>query len=310
MSSRISISRRAFLSRGLGLAALCSSGLWPGGGAFAREAARLPTRPLGRTGLEVSILGLGGVYLGHLPEAEGVAVVEAAVQEGVTFLDTASIYRSSEKWIGRALEGTDRSGIVIATKTLKRTRDGAAREIEESLKRLRIDRVDLFQIHSVNHRYTLRQILAPDGSLKAALEFKEAGHVSHIGITGHRRPEVLVEALKAYPFETALIPVNPAGANLYDFVSPMAEASAPRGVGLIAMKVLADGALSERCEACLRYALGKPVSCAIVGMDSVAQVRANVSVARAFRPMAPKEEADLEQEFLPLASTEVLWWKR
>lgn len=309
MSRKDPISRRSFLRRGLGLAAALTAGPLARGSA-AKEAGRLPTRRLGWTGLEVPILGFGGSEIGRMGEAEAVAVVEAALEEGVTYIDTASSYNSSERWIGRALQGVDRSGLVLATKTLERSRDDARREIERSLKRLGTDRVDLLQIHAVNHPYTLRRVLSEDGSLRAALEFKEAGHVGRVGITGHRRPEVLVEALEAYPFETALVPVSPADASFHDFASPLAEAARRRGVGLIAMKVLADGALSHRAEACLRYALSRPVACAIVGVRSAAQVRANARVARDFRPMAAGERADLEAEALPLATTAVLWWKR
>jgi aryl-alcohol dehydrogenase-like predicted oxidoreductase len=258
----------------------------------------------------VAILGFGGAYIGKLSEAEAVAVVETAVEAGVTYIDTASSYWDSEKWVGRALQGVDRSRIVLATKTLERSRDDARREIERSLKRLRTDRIDLLQIHAVNTRSILRRVLSDDGSLRAALEFQEAGHVSHIGITGHRRPKVLVEALQAYPFATALVPISPADRQLYDFGKPMVEAARERGVGLIAMKVLADGALGGQAGECLRYAFSQPVACAIVGMRSSKEVRANVQVTRAFQAMGAEEMAALEEKTAPMADLSVLWWKR
>ncbi|MFQ6672048.1 MAG: aldo/keto reductase, partial [Candidatus Tectimicrobiota bacterium] len=262
------------------------------------------------TGLAVPILGFGGYDIGKLGEAEAVAVVEASVEAGLTYLDTASSYDRSEEWIGRALKGVDRSRVIIATKALKRSRDEARREIERSLRRLRTDRLDLLQLHAVNQPWILRKILKPDGALAAAVEFHEAGHIAHIGITGHRRPSVLVEALKAYPFATALIPVSPVDAQLYDFARPLEAAAQRDGIGLIAMKVLADGALAGRAQRCIRYALSWPVACAIVGMRSVAQVGANVAAARAFRPMTTEERARLEAEVHHHATLDTLWWKR
>lgn len=303
------ITRRSFLRRGVGLAAL-----WAWGArlpeAFAKTSEVLPTRPLGQTGLEVTILGFGGAQVGELAEAQGVAVVEAALEAGITYIDTASSYGRSEDWVGRALEGADRSRFVVATKALKRSRGEARWEIERSLKRLKLDRVDLLQLHSVNTPHDLRRIMAEDGVLQVALEFKEAGHVSHIGITGHRRPQVLVEALKEHPFATALIPINPADRHLYDFAAPLAEAARSSGAGLVAMKVVANGALRTEAQTCLRYALGHPVSCAVVGMESAEEVRANVATARAFQALSAEEKARLEERARPMANTDLLWWKR
>ena len=242
--------------------------------------------------------------------SEAVAVVEAVLEAGITYFDTASSYGRSEVWIGRALAGVERTSLIIATKALKRTRDEARREIERSLKRLGVDRVDLLQLHAINSLDDLRRVLAPDGALRAAVELKEAGHISHIGVTGHRRPAVLVQALRDYPFATALVPINPAGSHLYDFAPPLEAAARRSGVGLVAMKVLADGALGGRARECLRYALSRPVACAVVGMRSVAHVRANTEAARSFKPMNLEEQARLEAEARPLGTTATLWWKR
>lgn len=310
MTTKGCMTRRAFLRRGLGVLGAAWGTHPMGRGASAAPATRLPTRPLGRTGLAVSVLGFGGSEIGKMPEADAVAVVEAAVEAGITYIDTASSYGRSEEWVGRALEGADRSGIIIATKALGRSRDEASREIERSLGRLRTDRIDLLQIHAVNTPGALRRILRHDGALHAAAAFREAGHIDHIGITGHSRPALLVEALRAYHFATALVPVSPADAQLYDFAEPLAAAALESGVGLIAMKILADGALGGRARACIHYALSQPVACAVVGMRSTAQIRANVAYGRAFRPMPPEEQARLEAEVRPLATPEILWWKR
>lgn len=297
-------SRRAFLKKALSLL----GALWVP--SRARALGSLPTRPLGQTGLEPTILGFGGFDIGRLPQAQAVSVVEAVLEEGINYIDTASSYYSSEAWIGRALRGVDRSGLIIATKVLKRSRDEARREIERSLKRLGTDRVDLLQIHAVNSTWVLRRVLSRDGALAAALEFKEAGHVDHIGITGHRRPEVLVKALGLWPFATALIPVSPADSLYHDFAGPLEREAVARGVGLMAMKVLADGALASRARDCIAYALSRPVACAVVGMGSVREVRANAAYVRAFRPMDQAEKNRLEEAFRPLANSSVLWWKK
>jgi aryl-alcohol dehydrogenase-like predicted oxidoreductase len=301
------LSRRAFLRGGLGLAAVAWAAGPMGLEAVVASDIRIPTRPLGRTGLEVSCLGFGASQIGGLPENKAVPVLEAALDEGITYINTASSYGDSEAWIGRALSGVERNSVILATKAIKRSRDEARREIERSLKRLRIDRIDVLQLHAVNSPDILRRILAPDGALRAAVEFKEAGQVSFIGITGHRRAAILVEALEAYPFDTALVPINPADAHLHDFVPPLERVVRQKGLGLIATKVLAAGAWADHSQRCLHYALSKPVACALIGMASVTEVRINAAAARAFRPMTPEEKIDLET--VGRERTFSLWWK-
>lgn len=272
---------------------------------------QLERRPLGRTGLEVTILGLGCAPIGYGSHTleEGAGIIHACIDAGINYIDCASTYGNAEVKVGSVMKKR-RKEVILATKTLERDFEASWKEINRSLERLNTDSVDLLQIHSVNRIEELDRITAADGSLKAVLRAKEEGLASHVGITGHTRPEVISEAFRRFPFETALVPLSSTDKLISDFGDSLFPLARRDEFGIIAMKVLAAGRVISHVSDSLRYALSLPVSTAIVGMDSTREVRENVNAARSFRPMTQAEMTDLEERSRSFATTAVMWWKR
>lgn len=272
----------------------------------------LPKVPLGKTGYKVTRVGMGGAEVADLPVPVAIRLVQDAYRAGITYFDTASSYGDgkSETVYGQALKEV-RNKIVIATKTLKRRRDRADQEIEESLRRLQVEVLDILQIHSINTIDEWRMVSSPEGSLRAAEKFKEAGQVRHIGITGHRQPEVLLTALEEYPFSTVLIPISAADAGFRDF-GEVVDYARSKGIGVIAMKVLAAGKLVKALNPrdCLRYALSRGVDTAIVGFTEKSHIDDAVTVAKEVKGWTKEQRFALEERAKPFANPSYLWWKR
>lgn len=303
------LSRRDFLRN----VAAGAAGVGVGGIAPRSEAGQPPLgrRPLGRTGLDVTIIGLGCATLGYGGHsvAEGAAIVEACIDHGINYIDCASTYGDAEAKVGEVMK-TRRREVILATKTLERTQEDAWKEINRSLERLKTDHLDLLQIHSVNRMDELDVITGGNGSLAAAVRAKEEGMVAHIGITGHTRPEVIAEALKRFPFETTLVPLSSTDKLLHDFGEVLFPLAREKGFGVIAMKVLAAGRVTQFADESLRYSLSLPISTAIVGMGTLGEVSRNIGVARSFAPMVAADMGMLEEKTREFANTRVMWWKR
>ncbi len=305
------ITRREFLKSstaktvglGLGLSALQTLAAKPPQG--------IPQRMLGKTGLEVTILGLGCVAIGYGPHsvAKGAKIVEACIDAGITYIDCASSYGNAEEKVGAVMKNR-RKEVVLTTKTLERDKESSWREINRSLERLKTDYVDLLQIHSINSMDQLNEVTSKNGSLTAAVRAKEEGMCKHIGITGHTRPEVVKEALNRYPFETTLVPLSSTDKLINDFGDALFPVAKEKGFGIIAMKVLAAGRVTDYVAESFCYAMSLPVSTAIVGMGTIEEVRQNVEVAKNFKPMSAAEMRALEKKTRRYASTSVMWWKR
>ncbi len=275
------------------------------------ETPQLERRPLGRTGFSATVIGLGTAQIGsrRVGRRQAREVIETAIDLGINYVDTASTYGDAELKVGEVMRRR-RTQVWLSTKALRRTKAEAAAEIRQSLKRLQTDYVDLLQIHAVNDMETLEYVLGKEGSVAAALEAQKAGQVRFIGITGHRRPSVISEALKRFPFATALVPISPPDKGLHDFEDAVLSAASQTGAGVIAMKVLAGGRVTEKPDLHLRYVLGLPISLAIVGMETTAEVEENVSFATRFQPLTPAEKKRLLADSAEYATTDVLWWKR
>lgn len=304
-------SRRGFLK---GLAAgvgafLCSAG-WPRPqeAKAAAGAAPLPTRYLGKTGVPVTILGCGGegVLRTWGRQAEAVAVIRRALERGITYFDTAPAYSGSQDYYGEAL-GADRARIFLASKTHDRSYDGSQRLLDQSLKRLRTDHLDLWQLHDLRERGELDAIFGRQGALRAMEQARSEGKVRFLGITGHTDPAVLLEAVRRYPFDTALVALNVADRQRLSFIQQFLPTAREERVGVIGMKVLARGALLSRrlpftLDQVLGYVLSQAgVSTAIVGFDDVAQVDEAVEAARRFEPLTAQEMTWLETQAAPYA---------
>lgn len=245
---------------------------------------------LGRTGLEVTRLGFGGIPIqtvtGH---DEAVAVVRHAAARGINFFDTARGYTVSEAIIGEALEGR-RDQCVIATKTPSRDVDGVARDLETSLASLRTSYIDLYQFHNVMDDETLAKVMAPGGPLEFLEQEQRRGRIRHIGITSHRL-ETIIRAAATGRFATVQFPFNYIEPGAAEELYPLARRL---GLGIIVMKPLAGGVMRNPA-ASIRWVLSQSIDVAIPGVASIAEVDANLKAAEAGTP-GPSELADLERD--------------
>jgi aryl-alcohol dehydrogenase-like predicted oxidoreductase len=260
---------------------------------------------LGNTGVSVPLLGLGGA--GQTPlswegsESSAIAIIERALQLGIRYFDTASSYGPSEDYLGTVLP-PHRKQIFLASKTGARDRDGAWRELERSLTRLKTDYLDLWQFHHVSFNEELDTLLGENGAIHALEEAKQQKLVRFSGITGHHEPAVIAEGLRRFPFDTTLISINAADRHHpRPFASIALPVARERNVGVIAMKVPAYGRLFssgalEGMHQAMGYTLSLPgVHCCVIAAETVAQLEHNVSVAKSFQPLSEAEIGAIEQ---------------
>jgi len=275
----------------------------------------MPMRDLGRTGVKVSLAGIGTAEWGKkLADADADRMVARAIELGINYIDTAFSYGrgEAEAHLGRALKGR-RDKVFLTTKTLPRSRRGALEELEKSLDRLATDHVDLWQFHALTTTRDTDQILRDgDGALEAGLEAKKKGLVRFLGITGHADPEVFVDALSRHDFDTLLIPLNCIDPHHRSFEEIALPKAVERKTGVIAMKVFCSGRLVGQrivpAEECLRYTYGLPISTCIVGCTSVEQVELAAHVARNLVEMGDEERAKLRERTKP-HSPGLEWYK-
>ena len=268
----------------------------------ADSAAPLPTRTLGKTGVPATLFGLGGegVLRTHGRQVEATRVIERALSLGVNYFDTAPAYASSRDYYGAVL-GERRQGIFLASKTAERGRDGSLRILDDSLRRLRTDRLDLWQLHDLRTLAEVDEIFSPRGAIHALVKAREEGRVRFLGLTGHHRPDVLLEAMRRFPFDTVLVALNAADVHARSFSRTVLPEAARSGMGVIAMKVFAGGELVRprgplAAEDALGYALSLPgVTCAIIGCRTGEEVEANVRAARRFEVLSGERLRSLEE---------------
>ena len=285
MHSRGSITRRLFL----GSAALTAASQMKG------QQGAVPQRNLGRTGLQVSALGIGGYHLGSTKDqSEANAIVHEAMDAGVNFFDNCWEYHDglSEERMGIALDGL-RQRAVLMTKVCTHGRDRkvAMRMLEESLRRLRTDYLDLWQIHEVVYWNDPDLIFASEGAAEALTQAKKEGKVRFVGFTGHKDPEIHMKMLSHnFPFDSVQMPLNCFDATFRSFEATVLPEAIRRGIGPLGMKsmggsgeMVKQGAVTP--DEALRYAMSLPVATTISGIDSLDVLRQNLAVARDFKPM-------------------------
>lgn len=267
----------------------------------------IPRRALGRTGCEATIFALGGegVLRTHGREKEAVAVIHRALDQGVNYCDTAPAYAGSLDYYGAAL-GERRRSIFLASKTHDRGRDGSLRLLEQSLKRLRTDHLDLWQLHDLRTPADLKAIFAKGGALEALHHARDQGLVRFLGLTGHHDPAILLEAMGRFDFDSVLLAVNAADVHRLSFARTVLVEAARRGMAVIGMKVYAAGVLI-RAGMSTRDAMGYVLSLAgvstvIIGCSSPEEVDENCRVAREFTPLSAAEMLAIEQRTLPKAA--------
>jgi aryl-alcohol dehydrogenase-like predicted oxidoreductase len=241
-------------------------------------------------------------------EAEARAVIEQAAAQGITYFDSAQAYAGSQGYYGNFWRSHRelRSGIFKTSKSAARDYQGAKADLAESLNIMGLDRLDLWQIHDLRTFQDIEEIEGPDGALRAFVEAKDAGLVRFLGVTGHHSPKILEYALKNWPVDAVLMPVNPAEAVLGGFLDRVMAAARDRGLAVIAMKVLGgshyispqDGVTAQLL---LRFALSREITTAIVGCASVREVEALAKVGKDFQPLAAEEDKKLLELFRPHA---------
>lgn len=262
----------------------------------------------GRTGVSVTRVGLGGegILRTHNRWDGARAVIETALEEGLLYFDSAPAYAGSEDYYGSVWKKKPetRSGVFQASKSAKRTRDGALRDLERTFGRMGISHLDLWQIHDVRTMEDIRAMESPGGALQAFVEAKASGMTRFIGVTGHHDPLVLTEAVKRWPLDAVLLPVNPVEVLLGGFLDETLPTAVEKGMAVIGMKVLGAGeylapGAGIDAESLIRFALSQPVTMIVVGCHSPEHVRTLARCARGFEPMSRREQSAVLDVFRP-----------
>jgi uncharacterized protein len=297
-----------------------------------RTQAAMPTRNLGKTGYKVGIFSLGGQAAIERASSFDIAVpiIERALDLGVNYIDTSSIYGGPERWseqyVGRVMK-TRRQEAFLATKTKERTREGSLRMIEKSLKLLNTDHIDLWQLHDIGLPEDVDAAFAKGGAMEALLEMQDQKVVRFLGVTGHYRPEALIDTINRHPFDTILMALNAADTHIHSFSDQLLPLAVEKQMGIIGMKVPSRGRLLSswtpppleqqqhswegsaiatrtgvmKMRDAMFFTLSHPVSTVIIGCDNLAQLEENVQIAREFTPLSHTQMEALNELAAPVA---------
>ncbi len=252
-------------------------------------------RQLGKTGLELSLIGFGGFHLVETPQAEVNKLLNRYLDYGGNYIETAAQYGngSSEIKIGRAVAAR-RSEFILASKCLERHRDGALDSINRSLKNLQTDYLDIIFMHGVQTPAISEAILAPDGAVAAALTAQQQGKVRFIGITGHGAPAGLLHAVANYPYDVLMTSINYFDRfNFPEVENCLLPECQKRGIGLLGMKAVGDGYLYRSVENALRYTLSQPIASLVLGINRQCYLETDIKLAEEFKPMNDIEQQEL-----------------
>jgi aryl-alcohol dehydrogenase-like predicted oxidoreductase len=268
----------------------------------------IPEKRFGKTDSNVTAVGLGGegVLRTWNRESAAVGVIEEALEQGISYFDSARAYSGSESYYGQVWprRKTERSKVFQTSKSAMRTKTEALSDLDRTLENMGIEQLDLWQIHDIRTEEDLKEIGSKGGALEAFAEAKEKGKVRFIGVTGHHDPAVLTRAVKEWPVDSVLLPVNPVEAVLGGFLDGTLDAAVEKGVAVVGMKVLgAAYYLNPRAgitaEQLIRFALAQPITLAIVGCSTPAEVAALADAARFPEPMTTDEQDRLKAFFRP-----------
>jgi aryl-alcohol dehydrogenase-like predicted oxidoreductase len=273
----------------------------------------METRPFGKTGESFPILSFGAQRVVDdegCSEDQALEILNTALDRGIRYFDTAWIYSQgqSEERVGKMAKHR-REEMWIATKTWDTTRDGARRQLEESLTRLQTDHVDEWRLHNVWDFDRLDAMTGKGGALEAAIQAREEGLVRFISISGHTDPQIQIEALRRFPFDTVLAAVSVLDHFIYSFAEEFLPVAARQGVGVIGMKIFGYKKLAHVADRALRYALALPLTTVIAGCSTMAELEADLAVAESFTPMTGPERLAFFREVLPLVKPENMPWK-
>jgi aryl-alcohol dehydrogenase-like predicted oxidoreductase len=272
--------------------------------------ASIPTVLFGSTGRRVTRVGLGGegILRTNGLAVEAGEVIRSALAAGIAYFDSARVYADSELYYGSVwgAEPALRRGVFQASKSAARGKAGALAELDQSLRRLRTDHLDLWQIHDIRTAEDMAMIAGHGGALEAFLEAKALGRVRFIGVTGHREPAILTHAVEEWPLDAVMMPVNPVEGLLGGFLTSTLPAARKKGIAVIAMKVLGAShyikpELGLTADTLLRYALAQDITLAIVGCAGPAEVRALAEAGCNPDPMTAEEQERLHAVVKPFA---------
>ncbi len=267
----------------------------------------IPRRTLGRTGADVTILGLGGEGIlrtfGH--ESEAYKVINRALDLGITYCESARAYSGSEAYYGLALKER-RKDIFLTSKSHARDKHGAEEHLAETLRNMKTDCLDLWQVHDVRTEDDITAIFGRGGAIEAFSRAREKGLTRFIGVTGHHDPDILARCIELFDFDTVLLPVNPAEPSYMSFIDRVIPLARERQMGIIGMKLYFRG-LAARLgeiaplETLYRFALSQEITTAVIGCDTIAEVEENARLAQRFVPLEPHERELLVTALEPYA---------
>ena len=287
------------------------------GAVSAKPAGEIPRRKLGKTGMEVSIVGLGGVRSGNLMDhRQALETIRRCYDRGVNYFDTAAAgaYGISQTRYGLALADV-RDKIYFGTKTRHRTRSHSELDLNQSLVKLKTDYLDLYQVHNVMHDEDIEFVFGPNGVMEMIEKAKKAGKIRYVGVTGHMDPRVLKKIIGMYDFDTVLVPLSLTdGANAeMSFERTVLPLAIEKGMGVIAMKTTGAGGLIEGKVAsladCLKYVWSLPISTAILGCTTVEQVEADVRLASGWKQLDREGMSELRKRYSGVDFANLEPWK-
>src|SRR5437016_7125774 len=295
------VSRRRFLELATAITAMCSvrADLWA-----VEERGGIPYKNFGRTGEKVSAIGLGGYHIGPPSEAASTRLIRTAIDGGINFMDNCWDYNggASEEHMGKALRDGYRQKVFLMTKIDGRDKKTAAAQIDESLRRLQTDHIDLMQMHEVIRMNDPERIFAKGGAIEALNEAKRAGKTRFIGFTGHKSPDMHLHMVKTaeehgVKLDGVLMPVNVMDAHFESFVGKVMPVLVEKKIGIQTMKPMGGGVILQSktvsAPECLRFAMSQPTDVVITGCDSLEIVKQALNTARNFKPMNREEIATL-----------------
>ncbi|HOW54005.1 MAG TPA: aldo/keto reductase [Syntrophorhabdaceae bacterium] len=271
-------------------------------------------RRLGKTGFDTTIMGLGGegILRSSGLDKQAYKLINKALDLGINYFESARAYDGSEEYYGKALRER-RKDIFLAGKSHARTKEGALDHLHETLRNMKTDHLDLWQIHDVRTDKEIEEIFSPGGAIDAFIEAKEKGLARFIGITGHQDPLVIRQCLLRFDFDTVLMPVNPAEPSYKSFLEEVMPLAIEKGMGVMGMKIYLHGFVSKlsfytSMESFFRYALSQSIATAVIGCDNLEQLEENVYFVRSFKPMDWEEQDGFVEAIAPFAR-ELMYYK-
>jgi predicted aldo/keto reductase-like oxidoreductase len=295
------VTRRRFLEIAASITAMCAARteLWA-----AEERSGIPYKTFGSTGEKVSAIGLGGYHIGRPADDESIRIIRTAIDGGINFMDNCWDYNdgASEVKMGKALRDGYRQKVFLMSKIDGRDKKTAAQQIDESLKRLQTDHIDLMQMHEVIRMNDPERIFAGGGAMEALVEARKAGKIRFIGFTGHKSSDIHLHMLKTadehkFRLDAVLMPVNVMDAHFESFVRKVMPALVEKKIGIQTMKPIGGGIILQSktvtAPECLRFAMSQPTDVVITGCESIEMVQQALNTARGFKAMNQEEMASL-----------------